>query len=429
MKKFPVLLVLSLSLIAWNSFTFKGDLDSRSSLAAFSKMDLYANIETAGVVVSGTSLPKTAALMYRQKGETVWRTGHPLMRIDNSRLIGSLFGLSPETTYEVKVQDGTTEISGSVTTQADKLKFTPTTVLYVDDDAAVGGDGSKSKPFKTIQEGVNHAEPGTQVLVADGVYHESVSFPASGMDGKWIQVKAEGSGAILDGSQTLAGNVWSSYGARVWFTKISPTIKYLARDEKRYYNYDNLTGLVEGRGHNKVPMNEGWYIAPRTTRLYVRSQDNPSNHSWQVPTLNHAIDVSSTNWVWIEGFEIRYYGTTDSCGICVKNSSHVVIRKNKIHNLQLGVYVNWNGTNDQGNDTRIEDNEMYDPPVNEWPWKAVKATSMEGTAIVIRGHIGAIVRGNELHNFFNGIYTGSSGARSPQCDHGSRSQCLPSKWL
>ncbi len=34
---------------------------------------------------------------------------------------------------------------------------------------------------------------------------------------------------------------------------------------------------------------------------------------------------------------------------------------------------------------------------------------MEGTAIVVRGHIGAIVRGNELHNFFNGVYTGSSG--------------------
>jgi hypothetical protein len=33
---------------------------------------------------------------------------------------------------------------------------------------------------------------------------------------------------------------------------------------------------------------------------------------------------------------------------------------------------------------------------------------MEGTGIVLRGHIGAIVRNNEIHNFFNGIYTGSS---------------------
>jgi hypothetical protein len=33
---------------------------------------------------------------------------------------------------------------------------------------------------------------------------------------------------------------------------------------------------------------------------------------------------------------------------------------------------------------------------------------MEGTAIVVRGHIGAILRDNQIHNFFNGIYTGSS---------------------
>jgi hypothetical protein len=158
-------------------------------------------------------------------------------------------------------------------------------------------------------------------------------------------------------------------------------------------------------------MNEGWYIAPNDTKLYVRSLDDPSKHTWQAPRFNHAFDITGRNWIWVEGFEIRYYGTaTDGCGVCAKNASHVVIRKNKIHNLQLGVYVNWTGNGDQGNDTRIEYNEIYDPPVNEWPWRAVKYTSMEGTAIVVRGHIGAIVRGNELHNFFNGIYTGSSAA-------------------
>jgi len=379
-------------------------------VAAFSKLDLYANIETVGVVVSGANLPKTAKLMVQRDGETIWKTAHQLVRIDDGRLVGSLFGLSPSTAYNIKVLDGTTEITGSTTTQPDELKYTPTTVLYVDDDASSGGDGSKSKPFKTIQEGVNRATAGTQVLVADGVYHESVSFPASGAAANWIQVKAQGSGAILDGSKPLGKNVWTLYKKGIWVTNISPSIKYLARDGLRYYMYDNLTGLVEGRGHNKVVMTEGWYIAPNSTKLYVRSLDNPANHTWQVPYLNHAIDVDGRNWIWIEGFEIRYYGTKDSCGICVKNSSHVVVRKNKIHNLQLGVFINWTGSEEQGNDTRIEYNEIYDPPVNEWPWKAVKATTMEGTAIVVRGHIGAIVRGNELHNFFNGIYTGSSAA-------------------
>ena len=148
-------------------------------------------------------------------------------------------------------------------------------------------------------------------------------------------------------------------------------------------------------------MNEGWYLEPNTWRLYVRSMDDPSSHTWQVPRLNHAFDVDGRDWMWIEGFEMRFYGIrTDGCGVCTKNASHVVIRKNKIHNMQMGIFINWTGNDSQGNDTRIEYNEIYDPPVNEWPWSAVKDSSMEGTAIIVRGHIGAIVRDNEYITLF-----------------------------
>ena len=384
---------------------------AEDNTVAFSKLDLYPNIETVGVVVSGADLPSKANLMYRQSGETTWRTGHPLMRIGDGRLVGSLFGLSPFTSYEVKVLDGATEISGSTTTQPNELQFTPTTTVFVNDNAPSGGDGTSTAPFQTIQEAVNHATPGTEVLVADGVYHETISFPASGTDGNWIQIKAAGSGAILDGSETLSGDIWKPHDrSRVWFTKISGPISYLARDQQRFYMYDDLTGLLNRNGHNGEQMNEGWYYESNTNRLYVRNLDDPSGHTWQVPLLNHAFDVANQDWIWIEGFEMRFYGTQlDGCGVCTTNASHIVIRKNRIHNMQLGIYVNWTGGESQGNDTRIEYNEIYDTPVNEWPWRAVKGSSMEGTAIVLRGHIGAILRGNELRNFFNGIYTGSSG--------------------
>ncbi len=391
---------------------------SSSSNGAFAKLDLYPNIETIGVVVSGANLPKTATLTYRQSNEANWRTGYPLMRIADGRLVSSLFWLSPATSYDIKVTDGTNEISGSITTQPNDLLFTPSNILHVKADAPSGGDGSVSAPFQTIQEGVNHASPGTQVLVADGVYHETVTFPASGSANNWIQVKAEGKAAILDGSENLTGQIWtpSSMYSHVWFTKIGAPIGYLARDQQRFYNYDTLSGLVNYSGHNKVTMNEGWYLQPNTWILYVRSVDNPARHSWQVPRLNHAFDAVGRNWFWIEGFEMRFYGTrTDGCGICTVNSSHVVIRNNKIHNLQLGIFIDWSGGADQGNDTRIESNEIYDPPVDTWPWKAVKGSSMEGTGIVIRTHIGAIVRNNLIHNFNNGIYIGSSaGLQNPE---------------
>jgi len=391
---------------------------SPSSATIFAKMDLHPNIETVGVVVSGTNLPKTATLSYRQSNEANWRIGYPLMRIDDGRLVGSLFGLSGATSYDIKVADGASEISGSITTQPSELQFSPSNILHVKADAPSGGDGTAAAPFQTIQEAVNHAGPGTQVLVADGVYRETVSFPASGGANNWIQVKAEGNAAIMDGSDTLTGQIWtpSSKYSHVWFTKIGSPIGYLARDGQRFYNYDTLSGLASYTGHNKVTMNEGWYLEPYSWILYVRSVDNPAKHNWQVPRLNHAFDANDQDWLWIEGFEMRFYGTrTDGCGVCTVNTSHLVIRNNKIHNMQLGIFVNWTGGDDRGNDTRIEYNEIYDPPVDKWPWKAVKGSSMEGTGIVIRTHIGAIVRNNEIHNFNNGIYIGSSaGLKNPE---------------
>ncbi|GAB1471166.1 hypothetical protein MASR2M66_20440 [Chloroflexota bacterium] len=379
---------------------------------AFTQISFVANIETAGIVVGGVSLPASAQLSYRLSGETAWRAAHNLVRIKDGRLVGSLFNLSPSTTYEVKVSDGTSEITGSFTTQADALAFTPTNFIYVNAAAVAGGDGSMSAPFRTIQEGVNSAVPGTQVLVADGVYQESVIFPASGTPGNWIQVKAQGGGAVLDGSASIPAENWQQYEdkSNVWFTKISPGIKYLARNGQRFYQYDFLSHLLASRGHDGSFVKEGWFYDPANGRLYVRINREPQKYNWQLPRFNAAFLVEGRDWIWIEGFEMRYYGTGYGCGVCSLNSSHVVIRNNRIHNIQNAVFVEWTGGEDRGNDTRIEYNEMYDPLDGTWTWGMVKSTSMEAMAIVLRGHIGAIVRGNTIHHYFNGIYTSSSAA-------------------
>ena len=404
---FALLLSINLPAVAAESNPYE------YSNAVFTTISFVPNIETIGVAVSGTGLPSTAGLAYRRAGESAWHPGHPLMRIDDGRLIGSLFNLSPATSYEVKVSDGASEIIGSVSTQPDQLSFTPTMVLHVNDDAPAGGNGSAAAPFRTIQEGVNHAVPGTQVLVEDGVYREAVTFPASGTAGNWIQVKAAGNAAILDSSDRLSGNIWTAYPTKsnVYYKKVENFVAYLARDGVRYYQYDDKNGLMQARGHGDVTIGEGWFYETSTLRLYIRSKDDPSAHSWQIPRLNHAFDISARDWIWIEGFEMRFYGTTtNGCGVCTTNASHIVIRRNKIHNMQLGIFINWNGTTAQGNDTRIEANEVYDPLVDRWPWAAVKGSYMEGTGIIVRGHVGAIVRDNNVHNFFNGIYTGSSAA-------------------
>ncbi len=158
----------------------------------FTNLDLHANIETIGIIVSGQNLPPSAELMYRQGNDSEWKNGHPLMNIEEKHLVGSLFELTESTTYEVKVTDGATEIVGSITTQPEQLQFTPQEYCTWTTMPRPGGDGSAIAPFQTIQSGVNFATSGTQVLVADGIYHEEVNFPASGTENNWIQIKAAG---------------------------------------------------------------------------------------------------------------------------------------------------------------------------------------------------------------------------------------------
>lgn len=387
-----------------------------TSNTIFEKLELYPNIETIGIVVSGPNLPASAQVRYRVNGQAEWQTGHPLMRILDGRLAGSLFGLSPSTTYQVTVTHGAQEAGLTAKTQPDALNFTPQQILHVDSKAPAGGNGSAAAPFRTIQEGINKAQPGTRVLVADGVYAESLGFPASGCPGEWIQVKAAGSAAVLDSAEWLNPKAWKAEGNKIWFIKLGRQITYLARDRNRFYNYPSLNGLKQSRGYGNLTVKEGWYYDPKTTKLYIRNMTTPAKHTWQAPRLNQAFTIAGREWIWIEGFEIRYYGASNNgCGIAATNTSHFVIRKNKIHHIQLGIFINWNGNDSQGNNTRIEENEIFDPPVNEWAWGAVKGSSMEGSGIVLRGHIGAIVRKNEIHHYFNGIYTGSSAAlQSPE---------------
>ena len=53
-------------------------------------------------------------------------------------------------------------------------------------------------------------------------------------------------------------------------------------------------------------MSEGWVVDGGF--LYVRSLDDPSSHSWQVPRLATGVFMNGVSYVWIEGLEVRYYG-------------------------------------------------------------------------------------------------------------------------
>jgi len=121
-----------------------------------------------------------------------WSDAAPIIR----RLHGSIFWLEPETAYEVQVsltdQAGAIRntLTGTAKTLAGKVVYGTGRTLRV------GGDG----PHQTIGAALREARAGDTVLVAPGVYKETVSLTGkpSGEPGNPITLRGE-KGAILDG--------------------------------------------------------------------------------------------------------------------------------------------------------------------------------------------------------------------------------------
>ena len=75
------------------------------------------------------------------------------------------------------------------------------TTLYVDDDAAVGGVGTLSEPYRLIQDAIDAAIPGDTIIVLEGTYLERIVIDVSVMvmgtgNGETI-INAEGFGDVV----------------------------------------------------------------------------------------------------------------------------------------------------------------------------------------------------------------------------------------
>ena len=107
--------------------------------------------------------------------------------------------------------------------------------LIVDASAAECGDGSASKPFRTINEAAAIATPGTRVRIHAGIYRETVQ-PAQGGESpeKMISYEAYGDGEVSIRASVVAtefypSTEWSLFRGRaavgdpvIWGTKLNP---------------------------------------------------------------------------------------------------------------------------------------------------------------------------------------------------------------
>ena len=94
----------------------------------------------------------------------------------------------------------------------------PADAIWVDAKAPVGGDGTKDKPYLTINEGLKKLTPGGTVVVKAGIYYESVHVPG-GLPGKPSTLMSfPGERVIISGMRRVIG--WQDAGNGIYKTTV-----------------------------------------------------------------------------------------------------------------------------------------------------------------------------------------------------------------
>ena len=116
-------------------------------------------------------------------------------------------------------------------------------IYYVNAHASRDGDGSKSMPFKHINDAARVAMPGDEVIVAPGIYREYVNPINAGLPDAPIVYRSEKPlGAVITGAEEL--KTWKKYKGSVWTARVNNSI---------FGSYHPYTTFVYG----------DWYFSPK----------------------------------------------------------------------------------------------------------------------------------------------------------------------
>ncbi len=376
----------------------------------FDALDAYGTLQAAGVVatVSGDDdRDASARLEWRAEGDAAFRAGQPLVRVDATHFVGSLFGLDAGRVYDVRVTladaDGagaTPSRTTSVSTRAEAAAFAPLRTLYVAPDGDDDRDGSSpAQALRTIQRAADLSRPGDLVSIAPGVYRESVTVATSGTAEHPIVFRAGADGAILEGADAAieAGASWTDAGGGVWSLVPGFATAHVVSDQGRLYRYASvaeLRALAAGA--------PGGFVFDGTT-LSIKFADGsaPAARRVEVARLDAGFVLDGVARVRVENLEIRDYGSDEyGKGVYLRYASDCSVAGNRIHDVdRAGVWI-------KGGDRNLVDgNDIGDRSIDGWPWAMVKGSGAENDAVVLTDDVGRgnVIRRNRVHGTFDGI--------------------------
>lgn len=153
---------------------------------------------------------------------------------------------------------------------------------YVSANAEQAGDGTKEKPFATIQSAAQIAEPGDEIIVAPGIYREAVNPLHAGTAENRIVYRSEEKGkAVITGAEPVTK--WEPAGNGVWKC-ILPN--------RLFGDYNPFTTLVSG----------DWFIASfiaHTGEVYLNDRA-----MYEVTSLEEVFNPVPSKTSWDPDFSV-----------------------------------------------------------------------------------------------------------------------------
>jgi parallel beta-helix repeat protein len=377
--------------------------------SAATVLELYGTFNSMGVIVNLTAgedpdQDAVATLSYRLAGTGEYRQGLPLSRVTGDRFVGSLFWLSPDTSYDVRVTfsdpDGAplngTTMNGTASTRSE-IAIPPPSKSYYVTPSGNGTTCSLASPC-SLSTAIDQAQAGQEVVLRGGVYYQGeLSLPRSGTAVAPIVIRGyQGETAVLDGADP-ASFTWQDQGGGVYRATVNAADTHLVMaDGKRLYPYQSLADL-----QNLIWGVPGFFASG--TAIYVRLEGNanPSTRTMLVSRFNNAITIGQ-NFIVIKDLTFRHYGLGDYAkALYYNNASDNLVEGCTFSVNDLGI-----GIKQDSHRNVIQDNTFFDTDF-DWPWDAVKSGSgLETGGIRMYDPMtgqGTVIRRNTFHDYFDGF--------------------------
>jgi len=190
-------------------------------------------------------------------------------------------------------------------------------IYIVDGKKEHSGDGSREKPFQTIQEAADIAVAGDEVIVMPGIYRENVNPQNAGTEEKRIIYRSEKEReAVITGAEQL--KTWEPYQKDVWVARISNEL---------FTESNPFTTLVYG----------DWFMATKiihTGDVYLNEKS-----MYEVTSLVEVVQPQKNMHSWDAEFSIYTWYTEQENGKTVIYANFQGINPNN-ENVEISVRKN-----------------------------------------------------------------------------------------